>query len=29
MEIKDNLKEIIPDEMSDKLNLLQDNNLFD
>ena len=28
-EIKDNLKEIIPDELSDKLNLLQDNNLFD
>jgi hypothetical protein len=28
-EIKDNLKEIIPDEMSDKLSLLQNNNLFD
>ena len=27
-EIKDNLKEIIPDEMSDKLHLLQENNLF-
>jgi len=28
-EIKDNLKEIIPDEMNDKLSLLQDKKLFD